>query len=144
MRGKKDKKKGKGSVGQNRKATSSYLEKNRHREGVRTLPSGLQVQIREEGNGERPEPDCTVTTDQRTLLIDGTIIQDTYQKGKPESYSLNEAIEGLREGIPLMKCGALYRFVVPPELAWGKRGAGEKIGPHATLIFDIRLRSFEA
>ncbi len=71
------------------------------------------------------------------------MIKDTYRTGDLDTFDLSEGIEGLKEGIPLMKQGGRYKFFVPPELACGKRGAGSKIGPYATLIFDIRLEKIE-
>ncbi len=76
---------------------------------------------------------------QRILLVDGTVIKDTYHGATTDTFSLEEAISGLKEGLQLMKEGGKTRFVVPPDLAWGNRGAGSKIGPNAALIFDIRL-----
>lgn len=136
---KKDKKRGKGSVGLNKKASSEFLDKNRKKKGIIETSSGLQYQIIEEGDGRQPDQDSEITVNQRILLIDGTVIKDTYRTGELDTFDLFEGIEGLKEGIPLMKEGARYKFFVPPELAWGKRGAGSKIGPYATLIFDIRL-----
>lgn len=131
---------GKGSKGQNRKLTESFLEKNRKKEGVRQLPSGLQVLMLEAGeDGTPPRDDAEVTVHQRILLVDGSVVRDTYQENVPETFSLTEAIPGLKEGVPMMNRGSRWKFFVPPELAWGKRGAGSKIGPMATLIFDIRL-----
>lgn len=101
--------------------------------------SGLQYTVREEGAGARPDARSSVEVNQRILLVDGTVIKDTYHGVETDVFSLEEAIEGLREGLQLMREGGRARFVVPPDLAWGKRGAGSKIGPHAALIFDIRL-----
>jgi len=136
------KKKGKGGQGQNRKASEDFLSKNRKKDGVIETPTGLQYLIREEGDGPCPDDRAMVTIHQRITLIDGTIIGDTYKEVEPEEFSLTEAIDGLKEGIPMMQKGARYKFWVPSELAWGKKGAGAKIGPNATLIFDIRLIDF--
>ena len=135
----KTKKKGKGSSGLNRKLTEDFLKKNKNREGVCETSSGLQYLVRDDAHGPKPTLDDTVTVNQRITLVDGTVIGDTYRKNEPDTFSLNEAIEGLKEGIPMMSVGARYRFFVPPDLAWGKRGAGDKIGPNTTLIFDVKL-----
>lgn len=135
----KTKKKGKGSSGFNRKQSEEFLLKNRSKQGVVETDSGLQYYIRDEGTGEQPTSNNTVTVNQRITLIDGTVIGDTYKNNEPDTFSLTEAIKGLKEGIPMMNTGSKFRFFVPSELAWGKRGAGDKIGPYATLIFDIKL-----
>jgi len=138
----KKQKRGKGSVGLNKKESLDFFSKNRKKTGVIETQSGLQYSIIDEGKGEQPTVDCEVTVNQRILLLDGTVIKDTYKTGEMDTFPLIEGIEGLKEGIPLMKLGARYKFFIPPDLAWGKRGAGNKIGPYATLIFDIRLESF--
>ncbi len=137
---KKNKKpRGRGGAGQNRTAGEAYLAKNRQKPDVVETASGLQYTVREKGTGKSPDEWSTVAVNQRILLVDGTVIKDTYHSVEMDRFSLEEAIDGLKEGLPLMKEGGKTRFVVPPNLAWGKRGAGLKIGPYATLIFDIRL-----
>lgn len=138
----KSKGKGKGSSGQNRSQTEEFFKKNRQKAGVVQTPTGLQFKILENGEGPQVPEGAMVTMHHRIHLIDGTQIEDTYKLNQPETFSLTEAIEGLKEGIPLMCAGARYVFYIPPELAWGKRGAGEKIGPNATLISDIKLLEF--
>lgn len=138
-RGNKRKKRGRVGAGQNRAETEAFLKKNRQKPDVIETPSGLQYTIREEGSGKSPDEGSTVEVNQRILLVNGTVIKDTYHSVETDTFKMKEAIDGLKEGLPLMKEGGKTRFVVPPDLAWGKRGAGEKIGPFATLIFDIRL-----
>lgn len=133
------KKRGRGGAGQNRAETEAFLAKNRSRPEVVETASGLQYSVREQGEGASPDEWSTVEVNQRILLVDGTVIKDTYHVTQTDSFTMEEAIEGLKEGLPLMKEGGKFRFVVPPDLAWGKRGAGDKIGPNAALIFDIRL-----
>lgn len=137
--GKAGKKKGRGCAGQNRAETDAFLKKNRQNPEVIETPSGLQYTVREEGVGRTPDEWSTVEVNQRILLVDGTVIKDTYHSPETDTFSIEEAIPGLKEGLQLMKEGGKSRFVVPPDLAWGKRGAGNKIGPNAALIFDIRL-----
>ena len=133
------KKRGRGTVGDNRAETEEFLKKNRMKEGVVETASGLQYMILEPGEGASPTEWSTVEVNQRILLVDGTVIKDTFRTPDYDRFTMQEAIAGLKEGLPLMKVGGRFRFVVPPDLAWGKRGAGDKIGPYAALIFDIRL-----
>ncbi len=129
----------KGSAGLNRKNTEIYLDKYKSKSDVITTDSGVLYRVLDLGHGQHPTLNDEVQINQRAWLVDGTIIEDTYKKGEIEQFSLSEAIEGLQEGIQLMSEGARYEFVIPPELAWGKKGVGTKIGPNSTLTFDIRL-----
>ena len=104
-----------------------------------TTESGLQYTILEAVDGLRPTPENTVEVQQRISLIDGTMIDDTYHQPDPAVFTMREAIEGYREGLLLMGKGSRYKFFIPHELAWGRRGAGKKIGPYETLIIDARL-----
>jgi FKBP-type peptidyl-prolyl cis-trans isomerase FkpA len=133
------KKRGRGGAGQNRAEAEAFLKRNRSRPDVIETPSGLQYSIKESGSGKSPDEWSTVEVNQRILLVDGTVIKDTYHGTETDTFTLAEAIDGLKEGLPLMQEGGKFRFVVPPDLAWGKRGAGDRIGPWAALIFDIRL-----
>jgi len=133
------KRRGSGTAGDNRAESEEFLRKNRMKEGVVETGSGLQYTILDPGEGARPTESSTVEVNQRILLADGTVIKDTFRTPDKDRFTMEEAIAGLREGLCLMKEGGRFRFVVPPDLAWGKRGAGTKIGPHAVLIFDIRL-----
>lgn len=133
------KKLNKGSSGQNRKASEDYLHKYRQKEDTFATGSGLLYRLLEEGTGISPTEADTVLVNQRILTVNGKVIADTYQEGVPDEFSLKEAIAGIREGLQLMHEGGRCEFVVPPELAWGKRGVGNKIGPNAVLVFDLRL-----
>jgi len=128
-----------GGAGQNRAVSEAYLKKNGAKPEVVTTASGLQYTIQDPGTGESPDEWSTVEVNQRILLVNGTIIKNTYNGTETDIFTMKEAIDGLKEGLALMKEGGKFRFVVPPDLAWGKRGAGSKIGPHAALIFEIRL-----
>lgn len=134
-----NKKRGRGGAGQNRAETEAFLKKNRSKPDVIESTSGLQYTIMEPGTGKSPDEWSSVEVNQRIQLIGGRIIKDTYHGTETDTFTIAEAIDGLKEGLPLMKEGGKFRFIVPPDLAWGKRGAGDKIGPYATLIFDIRL-----
>lgn len=136
-------KKGKGSKGFNQKNSEEFLEINGRKDHITITSSGLQYEIVEEGSGATPSNDSTVTVHQRIKLIDGTIVDDTYQRNTPESFDMSEAIAGYYEGLLMMQEGARYRFYIPSDLAWGNRGAGSKIGPYAVIIIDCRLISVE-
>ena len=129
----------KGSPGQNRKNSESFIQKYGRKEGVSCTPEGVLYRIIDQGRGVSPCIEDTVRVHQRVLLSDGTVIADTYRTGEIETFSLSEAIDGLKIAIPMMSTLARYEFVIPPDLAWGKRGAGNKIGANAVLVFDIKL-----
>lgn len=133
------KKLNKGSSGQNRKASESFLEKYRQKPGVIETDTGLLYREIEPGEGLSPTPNDKVVVNQRIQLVNGKVIGDTYQDGMPDTFPMKEAIPGIQEGLQLVQEGGRYEFVVPPELAWGKKGVGNKIGPNAVLIFDVRL-----
>lgn len=131
--------KSKGSSGFNRKNSEDFLQKNSLKQGVVTTETGLQYLVIEEGAGDAPGEADVVEVQQRISLVDGTVISDTYKKSETAKFSLQEAIEGYREGLLMMSAGSRYRFFIHPDLAWGKRGAGKRIGPNAALIIDARL-----
>ena len=133
------KKRKSGTARHSRAETEDFLQKNRAKADVIETASGLQYTVVNQGKGASPTEWSTVEVNQRILLVDGTVIKDTFRTPDSDHFTIEEAISGLKEGLPLMKEGGRFRFVVPPDLAWGKRGAGDKIGPYATLIFDIRL-----
>ena len=133
------KKLNKGSAGQNRKASEDYLVRYSQKEGVVATGSGLLYRVLEAATGMGPGLNDRVEVNQRIMFVNGKVIADTYKSGATDCFSMKEAIPGIREGLQLMVEGARFEFVVPPELAWGKRGVGDKIGPNAVLIFDLRL-----
>lgn len=137
------KKLNKGSAGQNRKASQDFLDKFRQKEGVQESPSGMLYRELEPGDGPPPQEQDTVVVNQRILNFDGRVIEDNYKTGVPDKFSLREAIPGLREALLLMSEGARFEIAVPPDLAWGKRGATNKIGPNAAMLFDVRLLRIE-
>jgi len=134
----KDRKKG-GSQGQNRKAAEEFLEKNRQKGDVFETDSGLQYQIIEDVKGPCPFEGDKVQVHQRIQLLNGTFLADTYQSGMPETFLLSEGIQGYQEGLMMMGVGSRFKFYIPPELAWGKKGAGKRIGPYSLLTIDVRL-----
>ena len=134
--------KSRGSSGNNRKTGSDFLEKNRKKDGVHETHSGLKYKVIEEGTGAYPGSDAIITVHQRCQLVNGTIIEDTYKENEPSEVKMEELIEGYAEGVQLMKAGSKYKFFIPSELAWGKKGSGTKIPPNSTLIFDVKLIDF--
>ena len=116
-----------------------FLEDNKNKEGVKVTESGLQYEVLTEGNGKQPKDTDTVEVHYRGALIDGTEFDSSYKRNSSISFPLNGVIQGWTEGLQLMKEGAKYKFYIPPELAYGERGAGESIPPHATLIFEVEL-----
>ncbi|MBN2342725.1 MAG: FKBP-type peptidyl-prolyl cis-trans isomerase [Deltaproteobacteria bacterium] len=141
MKKKEKKTKGqRGSQGQNRKMSEDFWYRNRQKAGVITLPSGLQyVPVAESSEGGCPRLEDTVVVDQRIKLVDGTVVRDTFLEREQDTFGVSETMEGLQEGLMLMREGARYRFFIPWELAWGKSGNGKKIGPYSMLIADVWL-----
>ena len=121
----------------------AFLEENAKKDSVKTLPSGLQYEVILEGQGTSPGATDTVTVHYRGTLIDGTEFDSSYSRAEPATFALTRVIKGWTEGVQLMKPGAKYRFFIPPELAYGTRGAGSNIGPNSTLIFEVELLSVE-
>ena len=116
-----------------------YLSENAKKEGVVTLPSGLQYQVLKEGNGKSPKATDKVVCHYEGMLIDGTMFDSSIQRGEPATFPLSGVIAGWTEGLQLMKEGAKYRFFIPYQLGYGERGAGASIPPFATLVFDVEL-----
>lgn len=116
-----------------------FLEENSKKDGVITLPSGLQYQVLREGNGNKPNATDQVECHYEGTLIDGTKFDSSYDRGQTATFPLNQVIAGWTEGLQLMQEGAKYRFFIPYQLGYGSRGAGQSIPPYATLIFDVEL-----
>ena len=117
----------------------AFLAENGKKEGIVTLPSGLQYQVLKEGNGKKPSATDQVVCHYEGTLIDGTVFDSSYQRNQPATFGLNQVIPGWTEGVQLMQEGAKYRFFIPYKLAYGERGAGAQIHPFATLVFDVEL-----
>ena len=116
-----------------------YLAENAQKEGVVTLPSGLQYKVLREGNGKKPKATDKVKCHYEGMLVDGTMFDSSVQRGEPATFPLNGVIAGWTEGLQLMQEGAKYRFFIPYQLGYGERGAGSSIPPFATLVFDVEL-----
>jgi len=127
----------------NMKEGETYLAENKKKEGVVTLPSGLQYKIITAGNGKKPKATDTVTTQYRGTLIDGTEFDSSYKRGQPASFPVTGVIAGWTEALQLMPVGSKWQLFVPSNLAYGPRGAGQMIGPNATLIFEVELVSIQ-
>ena len=125
----------------NKKDGEAFLAENKKKEGVVTLPSGLQYKIIKEGTGNSPKATDMVTTHYRGTLIDGSEFDSSYKRGEPVSFPVNGVIAGWTEALQLMKEGSKWQLFVPSELAYKERGAGNIIGPNSTLIFEVELVS---
>lgn len=120
-----------------------YLEENKKKANVKTLASGLQYVVLKEGSGKSPTSKDFVTTHYSGKLIDGTEFDSSYKRGEPAKFPVQGVIAGWTEALQLMKPGAKWELVVPSNLAYGEQGAGNIIGPNATLIFQVELISVE-
>lgn len=116
-----------------------FLAENAKKAGVKVLPSGLQYKVIAPGTGKSPTTADTVTTHYRGTLIDGTEFDSSYKRGQPATFPVSGVISGWTEALQLMKEGAKWQLFVPPGLAYGERGAGQVIGPNATLVFEVEL-----
>ena len=124
-----------------KKENEDFLKENASKEGVKTLPSGLQYIVLKEGYGSSPELTESVTVHYHGTLIDGTIFDSSIDKGQPLTFTVNQVIPGWQEALQLMPQGAKWRVFIPSNLGYGQRGAGSKIKPNSVLIFDMELIS---
>jgi len=128
------------SITANTKIGQAFLEKNAKAEGVITTKSGLQYKVLKAGKGNtHPGPNDRVKVHYHGILIDGTVFDSSVERGEPISFALNQVIKGWTEGLQLMVVGQKNRLFIPSDLAYGDRGAGRKIGPGSTLVFDVEL-----
>lgn len=127
----------------NKREGEAFLAENKKKEGVVTLPSGLQYKVLESGDGSSPKETDTVETNYRGTLIDGTEFDSSYERGETAVFPINGVIAGWTEALQLMKVGDKWQLFIPSELAYGERGAGP-IGPNSTLIFDVELVSIKS
>jgi FKBP-type peptidyl-prolyl cis-trans isomerase len=124
-------------------AGEKFLAENGKREGVKTTASGLQYEIVTEGSGAAPKATDKVTVHYKGTLIDGTEFDSSYARGQPVTFPLGNVIPGWTEGLQLVKTGGKAKLYIPSALAYGERGAGAKIGPNETLIFEVELIAIE-
>jgi FKBP-type peptidyl-prolyl cis-trans isomerase FklB len=127
----------------NKKEGAAFLAANKAKDGVVTLPSGLQYKIEKPGTGPKPTANDTVVCNYRGTLINGTEFDSSYKRGQPASFPVGGVIHGWTEALQLMPVGSKWQLFVPADLAYGDRGAGPDIGPGATLIFEVELLSIQ-
>jgi FKBP-type peptidyl-prolyl cis-trans isomerase FklB len=123
----------------NLKAGQDFLETNKAKPGVISLPSGLQYEVITTGEGPKPFATNKVTCHYHGMLTDGTVFDSSVKRGQPATFPLNMVISGWTEGLQLMNTGSKWRFFIPPHLGYGERGAGAQIGPNSTLVFEVEL-----
>ena len=125
----------------NIEAGKKFLEENKKREGVVTLPSGLQYEVITEGNvGHYAKATDQVQCHYEGTLIDGTLFDSSIKRGQPATFGVNQVIPGWVEALQLMPEGAKWKLYIPSDLAYGAQGAGEMIPPHSTLVFEVELQ----
>lgn len=123
----------------NKKVAAEFLDKNKSKDGIKITDSGLQYEVVQEGKGKKPTTKDTVVVHYKGTLVDGTEFDSSYSRGQPATFPLGGVIKGWQEGLQLMTVGSKYKLYIPPELAYGERGAGAKIGPNSALIFEVEL-----
>jgi FKBP-type peptidyl-prolyl cis-trans isomerase FklB len=127
----------------NKKEGDAFLTANKGKEGVVTLPSGLQYKILKEGTGPKPTASDTVVCNYKGTLIDGKEFDSSYKRGEPATFPVGGVIKGWTEALQLMPVGSKWQLFIPADLGYGDRGAGADIGPGATLIFEVELMSIQ-
>jgi FKBP-type peptidyl-prolyl cis-trans isomerase FklB len=127
----------------NKKQGDAFLTANKTKEGVVTLPSGLQYKILKEGSGPKPTATDSVVCNYRGTLIDGTEFDSSYKRGQPATFPVDKVIQGWTEALQLMPVGSKWQLFIPPDMAYGARGPSPTIGVNSTLIFEIELLSIQ-
>jgi FKBP-type peptidyl-prolyl cis-trans isomerase FklB len=122
-----------------KQAGEAFRAENGAKEGVTTLPSGIQYKVLSEGAGEKPTVESTVVAHYHGTLIDGSVFDSSVERGTPATFALSRVVKGWQEVLPMMAVGSKWQVVIPPELAYGETGAPPKIGGNATLVFEIEL-----
>lgn len=126
-----------------RRAGEKFRQENGQRSGVTTTRSGLQWEVLRAGEGPKPEFTSRVKVHYRGTLVNGVEFDSSYARGEPITFGLLDVISGWREGLQLMSEGSHYRFVIPPDIAYGGTGAGGLIAPWSTLVFEVELIEIE-
>jgi len=127
----------------NKTEGEAFLAANKSKDGVVTLPSGLQYKILTAGTGPKPTASDSVKCNYRGTLINGTEFDSSYKRGQPATFAVGQVIKAWTEALQLMPVGSKWQLFVPSSLAYAERGAGAEIGPNATLIFEVELLSIE-
>jgi FKBP-type peptidyl-prolyl cis-trans isomerase len=125
----------------NKKEGDDFLAANKAKEGVTSLPSGLQYKVLTAGAGPKPSATDKVVCNYRGTLVSGSEFDSSYKRGQPATFPVNGVIKGWTEALQLMPVGSKWQLFVPPDLAYGPRGSGQAIGPNSTLIFEVELLS---
>jgi FKBP-type peptidyl-prolyl cis-trans isomerase len=128
----------------NKKEGDSFLTANKTKEGIVTLPSGLEYKILTQGTGAKPAATDTVVCNYRGTLINGTEFDSSYKRGQPAIFPVSGVIKGWTEALQLMPVGSKWQLFLPAELAYGERGPSPEIGPNSTLVFEVELLSIQA
>lgn len=128
----------------NKKEGITFLEQNKAKAGIKVTPSGLQYKIITEGTGKTPTPTDSVTVHYKGMLLNGTVFDNSYDRGEPAKFVLNAVIPGWTEGLQLMKEGGKAELYIPSDLAYGDRGAGNVIPGGSALIFEVELIKVKA
>jgi FKBP-type peptidyl-prolyl cis-trans isomerase FklB len=127
----------------NLKQGQEFLAANKSKDGVVTLPSGLQYKILQAGSGAKPTSSDSVVCNYRGTTIDGKEFDSSYKRGQPATFPVSGVIKGWTEALQLMPVGSKWQLFIPGDLAYGARGAGPDIGPNATLVFEVELISIQ-
>lgn len=123
----------------NKKAGEEFLNINKGKAGVMTLPSGLQYQVLTKGTGAKPTANDKVKCHYHGTLINGTVFDSSVQRGEPAVFGVSQVIPGWVEALQLMEVGSKWRLFIPSDLAYGEHGAGDAIEPNSALVFDVEL-----
>ncbi len=129
--------------GENRRAGEKFLEENKRKEGVVTLPSGLQYKVITEGTGEKPKATDKVKVNYEGKLIDGTVFDSSIKRGQPATFQVSQVIKGWTEALKLMPVGSKWEIYIPYQLAYGDRATGKDIKPYSALTFSVELLDIE-
>ncbi|PKG39398.1 FKBP-type peptidyl-prolyl cis-trans isomerase [Psychromonas sp. Urea-02u-13] len=120
-------------------AGAEFLAANAAKDGVEVTASGLQFEVITQGEGEIPTADSTVSVHYHGMLVDGSVFDSSVERGQPAEFPVGGVIAGWTEALQIMPVGSKYKLTIPADLAYGERGAGAAIGPHATLVFEVEL-----
>ena len=131
------------TVVKNAEESEKFLAENREKEGIKTTESGLQYKVLQEGEGISPKVDDFVTVHYRGTFTDGEEFDSSYARGEPQRFQTDGVIRGWTEALQMMKVGSKWKIFVPPDLAYGRSGLGQKIPPNKVLVFEIELLSVE-
>jgi FKBP-type peptidyl-prolyl cis-trans isomerase FklB len=124
---------------ENQKKSKEFLAENQKREGVTTLPSGLQYEELQQGSGAKPAASDRVKVHYEGKLVDGTVFDSSVQRGQPVEFGVDQVIAGWTEALQLMNVGDKWKIYIPPSLGYGEQGAGQVIGPNQALVFEVEL-----